>query len=164
VCVRSSTSQPLQNESSDVKVVVEKVEKVSSDEAHFWLKVVNGSISPVFIEAHPFDTRILEDIWIQQWSADKGWHTIAPCLDTSPSGIYKLKQRDSIAQESVLINPLNSICRERYIQIEGKFRFLVNYFLSEKEARTNEKNYFSSGHPPPHTVVSEPFEIPPLKK
>jgi hypothetical protein len=148
---------------ANVQIIVERVERVSSNEADFWLRVVNGSSSPVFIEAHPFDTTILEDLWLQKWSAEKGWYTVVPCPDNAPAGVFELKPKDAIGQELVLTNPIQALCKERNIAIEGRFRFLVNYFVSEKEARTNEKNYFSSGQPPPRTVVSEPFEIPPTK-
>jgi hypothetical protein len=162
LCIESPAILRAQSGPANVQIIVERVERVGSNQAHFWLKVVNGSSSPVFIEAHPFDTTILEDLWLQKWSPEKGWYTVAPCPDTAPAGVLELKPKDAIAQERVLTNPIEALCKERNIEIEGRFRFLVNYFLTEKRARTNERNYFSSGQPPPRTVVSEPFEIPPI--
>jgi len=164
LCVGSSVSQPTQRERSNVKVTVEKVERVNGNEAHFWVKVVNKSATPVFIEAYSLDTRILEDLYLEQWREREGWHAMFPCLDMAPGGVMKLKPGDAISQEFTLTNPLPTMCKDRNTHFEGRYRFVLNFFNSVKDARTDEKNFFSSGQSIPLYAGSDPFEIPPPKK
>jgi len=153
-----------------VEVIVERVSRIADNEAHFWLKVVNGTASSVFIEAspeiigeNPLD-RQLDGLWLQKWSAEKGWYTVAPCPDLAPSGVLELTPKAAIAQERVLTNPIEAPCKERNIEFKGRFRFSVLYFVRKKDARTNERNYFSSNQPAPRSAESVPFEIPATDK
>ncbi len=63
----------------------------------------------------------------------------------------------------VLELPLSAVCKERNIQLEGRFRYRLEYFDSEKQARTYVKKIFSPRwrEARARVTLSEPFEIPP---
>jgi hypothetical protein len=166
LCVESSALQTTLPESDGVKVVIEKVERVNSNEAHFWLKVVNESAKPVFLEGYPFDMKQMEGLYLEQWRAEEGWTIVVPCRDVFASNAIKLKPGGSMTQERVLELPLSAVCKRQNIHFEGKFRFRLDYFESGNAVRTYIKKMNSMSHEPPHPAyaVSEPFEIPLLKE
>jgi hypothetical protein len=160
----SPTLQSAQSKPSKVRIEIVQIERVYRSEVQFRLKLVNESDKSVFVEGSTFDSPVPEPLYIEQWQAEKGWHIVVPCVDTAPGDVIKLRSAESLAMESRLATPLPSVCKERNPQFEGKFRFRLDYFASEKAARTHEENFFTADHQPRHTAMSEPFEIPPLKE
>jgi hypothetical protein len=160
------TSQSSQNGSSNVKVVVDRVDRVSSNKAHFRLKVLNDTTRLVFFEGYPFDMQQMDGLYLEQWRLEEGWTIVVPCRDLYASDAIKLKPGGVMTQERVLELPLSAVCRERNIHLEGKFRFRVDYFESGNAVRTYIKRMNSLGHepPPPAFALSDPFEIPAMKK
>jgi hypothetical protein len=153
--------------SASLKVVVERVERVGHDEVHLSLKVANGPDRPVFLTGINFERPIPDPLFLEQWQTKEGWKTVAPCMDTAPPHVIKLDRSGVINLDLVLKIPLSRICKERNIQLEGKFQYRLYYFDSEKKAQTYLKNLRSGGdYKPEHAVavVSEPFEIPPSSK
>jgi hypothetical protein len=172
VCLCSSVAEQNLNESNNVKVLVENVERVGLDKIHFRLKLLNLSKSPVFLEARtPIyverrETGIFpEQLYLEQWTAN-GWQSIVPCFENAPSFVARLDSGRALIQERELTNPVNAPCKKRRVELWGRFRFRLDYFLSEKDARSNERNFNSSEIPlpNPHVAVSDPFEIPLLDK
>lgn len=151
------------DEPADVKVLVERVERVSHDEAHFWLRLENTSSRPVFFGGINYESAPLPyPVFLEQWRPVEGWKVVAPCLDTQPPDVIKLNSGGGIRLDLVLKVPLSGVCKERNIKLEGTFRYRLDYFESEKEARTYWETYFSSRYHPVHAVAfSESFEIPP---
>lgn len=159
---------PLQqsDEPASVKVVVERVERVSHDEVHFSLKVANGSGSPIFLAGTNFGKPRPELLLLEQWRTKEGWKVVFPCMDTPPPHVIKLNPSGAIDLDSVLKVPLFGICKERNIQFEGRFQYRLYYFDSEKQARAYLKKLRSGGDyqsARAAVAVSEPFEIPPLQ-
>ncbi len=103
-------------------------------------------------------------LYLEQWQDKIGWQVLAPCVDLAPSDVVRLKPAKSLIVEERFENPLPSVCKVRNIRFQGKFRFRLDYFLSEKAARRHEENFFSSSQGPNRLAVSEPFEIPEPKK
>jgi len=155
---------PLQSsdESAGVKVVLERVERVSHDEVHFWLKVANESDRPVFLAGTNFERPIPELLYLEQWRTEEGWKVVVPCMDTPPPHVIKLKPSEAITLDLILKVPLSGVCKERNIQLEGRFRFRLDYFESEKQARTYLRKIFSPDWRSARAAVavSEPFGIP----
>ena len=174
---------PLQSsdEPARVKVLVERIERVSRDKVQFWLKVTNRSDRPVFLygidyesleelltgpnsEARPRRSEPrLYPVYLEQWRRKEGWKIVGPCLDTEPPHVIKLNPGEVMAFDSALVLPLPSVCKVRNIQLQSKFRFRLEYFDSEKQARAYVKRLFSSRWQQARApvAVSEPFEIPP---
>lgn len=157
---------PLQSsdEPTGVKVAVERVERVNHDEVHFWLKVANTSDKSVFLTGINYESGPrLYPVFLEQWRTNEGWKTVVPCMDTAPPDVIKLDPSGAITLDFVLKVPLFGVCKERNIQLEGRFRYRLDYFESEKQARTYLKKIDSRGYQPAHAAVavSEPFEIPP---
>jgi len=149
-----------------IRVINERVERVSRDEVHFSAKVVNESAKPVFLEGSPFDSQAIDALYLEQWRAKEGWKVVVPCRDTYASDAIKLRPGEAITQERELMLPVGSVCKERNIHLEGKFRFRLDYFASKKEVRSYIKRMNSPGPEPPSPKfsVSDAFEIPPPKK
>jgi hypothetical protein len=158
---------PLQalDEPAEVKVVLERIERVSRDEVHFSLKVANGSGRPVFLAGINFDRPIPYPLFLEQWRTEEGWKIVVPCMDVPPPHVIKLSPSGAITLDLVLKVPLSGVCKERNIQLEGGFRFRLDYFESEKQARTYLRKIFSPDWQSAHAAVavSEPFEIPPYR-
>lgn len=171
-CIGSFALQTPRIEFPKVKVLVDRVERVSSNEADFSLKIVNASTGPVFLEAYPLlkrnteKTRIFEGLYLEQWREREGWIIVVPCRDLFVSDAIKLEPDEAMTQERVLKLPLSAVCKERNIHFEGKFRFRVDYFESGNAVETYIEQMSSLGHEPepPAFAVSEPFEIPSPKK
>ena len=165
-CFVSSALQASREGAGKITITVKKIERVSIDKVHFWLKLENGSSGYIFLEGSNFGVLDTEQLYLEQWRPNEGWHTVVPCPDTPPPSVIKLKAGEAINQERVLTNPIHALCMERTVQFEGRFRFRMEYFMSEKDATTNEKNFGLSEHPlpAPHVAVSDPFEIPSTKK
>ncbi len=165
LCVGFSPLQSV-DEPANVKVVSERVERVSRDEVHFWLKVVNGSSRPVFLVGINLDRPIPYPLFLEQWRPEEGWTAVAPCVDVAPPDVIRLKPSEVITLDFVLTIPPPRTCNEPNLSLEGRFRYRLDYFESEKEARTHAKEMYSPGHQPARAAVavSEPFEIPLPKK
>ena len=148
------------NESSRIKFSCEQVEQVSRDEVHAKLRVVNTSDKAVYLLGINFDKPNPYPILLEQWREGKGWQTVAPCVDVPPPHVITLGPGKSMVVAFVLKLPLPSVCKERALHLEGRFRYQLNYFHSKKEAQTYMKKMFSTDAPQPTTAVTEPFEIP----
>lgn len=164
-----------------VEILVEHVERVSREEVDVQLKVTNRSSKPVFLTGVDWRKvtnrgrpvfeggiddelgRRIEPVYLEQWRNNEGWKIVGPCMDTPPPHVLTLNPGKVMAFDSILALPLPSICKERNIQLEGKFRFRVEYFESEKQARAYIGKLFSARWKQAHAAaaVSEPFEIPP---
>jgi hypothetical protein len=151
---------------SSVEVLIEHVERISNHEAHFRVRITNTSKQPVFLTGIIYESRsILSPIYLEQQRAAGGWKIVVPCLDMAPPRVIKLEPAKPMIEDLVLKVPLEGVCKERNIQLEGKFRFRVNYFEREGQARAFLKKFFSKGGQEAHAAdaLSEPFEIPPLR-
>ncbi len=165
-CLLSGSPTWSSPEAGGVEIVVERIQRVSRDEVHFWLKVTNRSDRPIFLAGTNFESRpIPELVFLDQWRTKEGWKTVAPCMDTPPPHVIKLNPAGAMTLDLVLDLSLPRVCKERNIQLEGRFRYRVEYFASEKQARAYLKKLFSrhwqEARPPLTLAVSEPFEIPP---
>ena len=148
-----------------VEVLVERNERVSRDEARHRVKVTNRSDRPVFLTGiiDELGPR-LDPVYLEQWRTKEGWKTVVPCMDTPPPDVIKLNPGEAMTSDLVLKVPLFGVCKERNIQLEGRFRFRLEYFESEKQARTYLKKLFSGRWREARAAavaLSEPFEIPP---
>lgn len=164
LCAGSSALRSTPNESTKVKVVIERVERANRSKAHFSLKVVNESAMPVFLEAYPYDLKVLDGLYLEQWRTEEGWKVVLPCRDVFASDAIKLKPGETMAQARELTFPITEgVCKERNVRLEGKFRFRLDYFESAKAVRTYIDQMDSSSRKPPHPAfaVSDTFEIPP---
>ena len=167
LCSRPSALRSSPDESTKVKVVVERVERVNRSKAHFSLRVVNESAAPVFLEAYPFDLKILDGLYLEQWRTEEGWKVVLPCRDLFASDTIKLKPGEAMTQEREMTFPITEgACKERNIHFEGRFRFRLDYFESANGVRKYIEQMDSAHHEPrpPAFAVSEPFEIPALNK
>jgi len=153
-------------QSPKVVVLVEENERVGQNEAHFRVKVTNTSGLPVFSTGviYHFGPRRL-DVYLEQKRGTEGWQLVVPCQDMAPVHVIKLNPTVPMAEERELEVPLGSVCKRRDIQLEGQFRFRVDYFESRAQARLYLKKFFSKGDDKPHPAAafSEPFEIPPFR-
>ena len=151
------------DEPARVEIFVERIERVGRDEVHFWLRVTNKSDRPIFLAGTNFESRpIPELIFLDQWGPDEGWKRTA-CMDTPPPDVIRLNPGEAITQVLWEKLPMSVVCRNRITRFEGKFRFRLEYFESEKQARTYVKKIFSRRWREARALValSEPFEIPP---
>jgi hypothetical protein len=162
---QARASEAPQHASGDVKVIVKRIEHVSDKETHFRLSVINESASTVFLEGGAAEISskepVFEKLFLEQWK-DGGWRLVVPCLENAPSSIIRLNPGKTVNQDRVLTDPVRSACREGHIQFKGRFRFKLEYFQSEQEAKANERQFDLSGvsSPAPHVVASDSFEIP----
>ena len=153
-------------QSSEVVVVVEVSERVGQNEARLRVKVTNTSGMPVFSTGtiYHFGPRRL-DVYLEQEREKEGWQLVAPCQDMAPLDVIKLDPAVPMVEERILKVPLSSVCKRRDIQLEGQFRFRVDYFETRAQARLYLEKFFSTGDdkPRPASAFSEPFEIPPFR-
>ena len=162
-------SSPLQSSAqpAGLKVVVERVERVSRDEVHFSVRVANESEAPVFLIGIKYERPEPYPVYLEQWRDNKGWKTVAPCVDVQPQHVIKMNPSEAINLDRVLKLPPATICKDRNLQLEGRFRFRLDYFRSKKQARTYVKVMSSQDWQRAQAeaaAVSEPFEIPPPRE
>jgi len=150
-------------ESVGPEILVERIKRVSRDEVHFSLKVTNRSDRPVFLlgidrKSEPS----LHPVHLEQWQPKDGWKS-SNCMDMPPPHVIKLDPGEAITKEFWLQLPMSVVCRNPITRLEGKFRFRVEYFESEKQARAYVEKLFSRRWKDARAAVavSEPFEIPP---
>ena len=144
------------------EIVVERVERVSRDEVHFWLKITNRADRPIFLAGINYESGPRPElVFLAQWRPPEGWKRSA-CMDTPPPDVIKLNPGEAITQELWGKLPMSVVCRNPITRFEGKFRFRLEYFESEKQARTYVKQIFSPRWREARALValSEPFEIP----
>jgi len=150
-------------EPARAEILVERVKWVSLDEAHFWVKVTNTSERPVFLAGINYDSGPSPELlFLDQWRPKEGW-TRTACMDTPPPDVIKLNPGEAITRELRAKLPMSVICRNPITRFEGKFRFRLEYFESQKQARTYVKKIFSPRWREARALVvlSEPFESPP---
>jgi len=146
-------------------VRVENNERIGRNEARFRVSVTNSSGVPVFLTGIIYESGPpLYPVYLEQKRVMKGWQIVVPCIDTPPPRVIRLDSAVRMVEDLALKVPLEGVCKERDLQIEGKFRFRVDYFESEAQARLYLKKFFSNSSDKPHAAValSEPFEIPPF--
>jgi len=154
------------NESVRVTVVVGQVDRVSRDEVHFSVKVSNLSERPVFLTGINYESGPrLYPVFLEHSRTIGDWKVVAPCMDTPPPDVIKMSPSEAITLDFGLKVPLSGVCKERDVDFDGRFRFRINYFESEKLARTYMKKIFSRGYQSASAALalSEPFEIPPSR-
>lgn len=152
------------DETSHVKVLCEQIERVSRNEVHFRVKIINTSDRPVFLTGINYESRPQPyPVFLEQWRTKEGWRSVTPCVDTSPPDVIELNPSAAITMDLVLKLPLSRICKQRNIQLEGRFRYRLDYFEDEKQARAYLKDLYSRGYRPALAGVgfSDPFEMPP---
>ena len=150
-------------EPAGAEIAVERVERVSREEVHFWLKVTNSSDRPVFLAGINYESGPRPELlFIDQWKPEEGWKRTS-CMDTPPPHVIKLNPGEAITQVLWAKLPMSVVCRNPISRFEGKFRFRLEYFDSQKQARTYVKKIFSPRwqEARARVAVSEPFEIPP---
>ena len=144
------------------EIVVERFKRMSRDEVHFWLKVINRSDRPVFLLGINWESGPnLDPVRLDQWQSQEGWKS-PYCMDTPPD-VIKLNPGEAITQKLWWKLPMSVICKNPITRLEGRFRFRLDYFESEKQARAYLKTLFSprwrEARAP--VAVSKPFEMPP---
>lgn len=150
---------------SSLKVLVPLNERVSDSEAHLRLSMTNSSDRPIFLTGVIYESEShVIPAYLEQEQISGEWRTVLPCMDTAPPQIIKLDPARQIEERIVLKIPLEGVCKERNIRFEGRFRFRLNYFRSEEQARTYLKTFFSKDAEQvgAAVAVSEAFRIPPF--
>ncbi len=150
-----------------VEVRVERNERINRNEVRFRVSVTNRSSVPVFLTGIIYEsTSLLDHVYLEQQRVTGDWKIVVPCIDMPPPHVIKLDPAKPKIEDLVLKVPLERVCKVRNIQLEGKFRFRVNYFETEEQARAFLKKFFSKGGQEAHAAdaLSEPFEIPVANK
>ena len=145
------------------EIVVEGLKRVSADEVHLTVKVTNKANHPIFLAGIKYDSGPSPElVFIEQRLPREDWKTIT-CVENPPPDVIKLHPGEAISEVSWWKVPMIGVCKNLIIRWEGKFRFRLEYFESEKQARTYLKNFYSARREEAHAAVafSEPFEIPP---
>ena len=143
-----------------LRIVDVQVRRIDRDNVAYSLKIVNESTLPVYLEGSKFDEPVPFPLYLEQWKNKIGWQIVAPCVDLAPGDVIKMEPGNSLSVEDRLGNPLPSVCRVRNVRFLGKFRFRLDYFVSEIAARNHEENFFSSARGPTQSAVSAPFQFP----
>jgi hypothetical protein len=147
-----------------VEIILERVERVSRDEAHFWVKITNRVDRPIFVAGINYESGPRPyPVYLEQWRTKEGWKIVVPCMDTPPPDVIKLNPGEGMTFPMTLVGQRSAICRERTIQLEGRFRFRLEYFDTDKQARTYLDKLFgrTEEEVKPRLALSETFEIPP---
>jgi hypothetical protein len=159
-----SFSQSPSSQLPRVDIQAHKVERMSRDEVRFRVRVTNTSARPIFLSGISDELgKRLYPVYLELWRNKEGWVTIF-CMDTPPPHVLKLSPGETADDESWAKLPMSVICRNRIAAWEGRFRFRVEYFDSEKQARAYIEKLFSPRWKEARALaaVSEPFEIPPV--
>lgn len=159
---------------ASIEISVERVDRLSRQEVHFQVKVTNRSDRSVFLTAIDYaklgvkdESRpLLDPLYLEQWRGKDGWKIVAPCMDTPPPHVMELRPAESMIEDRGLKVPLGGVCKERNILLEGKFRFRLDYFQSEKQALAYIDKLFSRQWKEARAAAafSDEFEIPPVSK
>jgi hypothetical protein len=160
--IRFSPLQCSNEGATDVRVISVKVQRVGHNKASLSLKVVNKSSRPVFLAGMNIVRPIPYPVFLEQWWADGGWTAVAPCMDIAPPQVIRLDPGKELATGYNLSIPPPRSCGMPNLQLEGRFRYRLDYFLSNKEAQKYLLAVYSPGRQPAraHVALSEPFEIP----
>jgi len=148
------------------EVVVERFKRVSPDEVHLWVKIANKVDQAFFLTGFQWESGPRPfPIYLDQWHPVEGWQSYF-CLDMPPPHVIKLNPGDAITEEFKFKLPMSAVCKNPITKLEGRFRFRLEYFESEKQTRAYVKKLFSPSWKEARApfVVSEPFEIPPPKE
>jgi hypothetical protein len=143
------------------EVAVERFRRVSHREVHFWVKIANKGDQPVFLTGIRYETGpSLFPVYLDQWDPKEGWKSYF-CLDMPSPHTIKLNPGEGMTEELWWKLPMSAVCKNPITKLEGKFRFRVEYFASEKEARAYVKKLFSPKWRDARApmAVSESFEI-----
>jgi hypothetical protein len=164
---------PHTGQHAGVEISVTRIERLSRDEAHFQVKVRNGSGTSVFLTAIDYARLGVKDgsgpqaypVYIEQWRGTEGWKIVAPCMDSPPPHVMRLSPAASLIEDRALKVPLGGPCKERNVQLEGKFRFRLDYFQSEAQARHYIETLFSPQWKQARAAaaLSQEFEMPPFR-
>lgn len=158
-------SPPATTEPTGAQILIERMKRVSRDEVHFTLRVTNRSDRPIFFSGISDELgQRLDPVHLEQWRSKEGWTAIS-CIDTPPPHVLRLNPGQTIVQELRLVLPMSVVCKNRITQLEGRFRFRLEFFESEKQARGYMKKLFSPRRQEARAqmAVSEPFEMPPVQ-
>jgi hypothetical protein len=147
---------------ADVQLVGVKVQRLGRQKAFLRLKVVNRSDRPVFVAGINIESPEPYPVFLEQWRAEEGWTAVLPCMDVPPPQVIRLDPGKAIPLAYNLRIPPWRTCLGLNFQFEGRFRYRLDYFMSEKEAQAYLHTVYSPGRQPPraHVALSEPFEIP----
>jgi len=153
------------DQATGLKVVDERVERVSRDKVHFWVKVANESDRPVFLIGIQYRNPRPYYLFLEQWRTVEGWKAVVPCMDMLPEDVITLKPGGTMRLDFLLKVPLSAVCKERNVNLEGRFRYRLEYFYSKKDALTYVKLMDSPDwkRASALSAVSESFEISPPK-
>lgn len=158
--------RPRDGGAADVRVTSVMV-KTSRKMVRLRLKIVNNSNKPVYLAGSNFQRPRAEAVFLEEWRGESGWKALAPCLDVPPGDVVKLEPGRTLASgyDLNVIPPRRSVCEAPNLQSGGRFRYLVVYFMSEKEARDYAERVDSPSLRPPgaRVAVSDAFQILPPK-
>lgn len=151
---------------TDVQVIIVKIEEVHNI-VYIRLKMVNRLPRPVYVAGIKFDRPEPYPVLLEQWRADGGWTAVAPCMDVPPPQVMRLGPGKALVSDCRLrVFPAKvGVCVPPNLQSGGRFRYRLDYFMSEREAHAYLDTVYSPGHQPQrdHVALSEPFEISPAK-
>lgn len=150
----------------DIQVYSVNVQRVNRNEVHLRLKVINRSRRLVFLAGENIDGPLPYPVFLEKWQGDESWTAVAPCMDVPPPQVIRLDPGKALETGYNLRVPPPRTCNEPKLQFEGRFRYRLDYFMSEKEAQTYLHIVYSPGRQPTraHVALSEPFEIPLAKE
>jgi hypothetical protein len=121
---------------SNVEVRLEHNERIARSEAHFRVSVTKSPGMSVFSTGIIYESGPrLYPVYLEQQGLTSDWHIVQPCIDAPPPQVIKLDPGVPMLEDLVLKIPLGGVCKERNPEIEGKFRFRVDYFETEAQAR-----------------------------
>ncbi len=142
--------------------------EVTQNEVHLRLSVVNSSARPVFLAGTNFKRSRPTAIFLEQWREGSGWTAVAPCLDVSAGDAIRLDPGKTLASgyDLKVIPPKRGVCTAPDLRSGGRFRYLLVYFVSQKQARSYAENVHSASFQPrgARVAFSEPFEVPPPER
>jgi len=150
------------NQSGTLQLYVQRKEIISRNEVHFTLNIANYSGTPLFLTGIPLGPEPKPaPVYLEHQGKAGSWNVVVPCMDIPPPDVLRLDPGQVYLQKLELRVPLEGACKVHDIMLEGKFRFRIKYFKSEKQARAYIKLFLSKGDDDGlgMNLLSEPFEI-----
>jgi len=161
-----TSSSPPRREAKprELTIIVEQAKRVSPDKAQFTFEVKNNSERQIYLAGYKLGSRLrLHPVFLEQWRSETGWKAVAPCVDVLPPPVTKLDPGQAVAHELVLEVPLPTVCKERNLRLEGKFRLRLEYFETEDDAQAYWDKYGygsdATDELKARIAVSKPFEF-----
>jgi hypothetical protein len=160
-----------------VGIAIEGLKRISTDEVHLTVKITNNLDHSIFLAGNNYDFLSVlphetaerrpgpspELVFIEHRRVTEDWKTIT-CLENPPPNVIKLNPNQAITHVIWWNIPMRGVCKNFINRWEGQFRFRLEYFDSEKQARAYVRNFYSATREEVHRELafSEPIEIPPV--